>query len=94
MFQDSCRANEGNSLSFSLKNRVLKHWCLAVFRGPGGFKELQEACWNHFHLSRLHGAEFWPKKISWGFVCYQIPWNSSPRQGDITLKKALFNKKI
>ena len=42
--------NEELFLLSSIIIRVLKH-CLAVSRGPGGFRELREACMNHFHLS-------------------------------------------
>ena len=37
-----------------------------VSRGPAGFRELREACWNHVHILvplRLRSAEFWQKKI-------------------------------
>ena len=33
------------------KNRVIKHRCLAFYRGPGRFRKLWEACRKHFHLS-------------------------------------------
>ena len=36
---------------FSVQFRVQKLRLLAFPRGPGGFRELWEACRNHFHLS-------------------------------------------
>ena len=38
----------------SLTFRVLKHRRLAIFREPGGCRELRRACWNSFHLSCYH----------------------------------------
>ena len=58
-------------------------------RGPGKFRELREACRNHFHLPwilaplRLPGAELWPKHLLggiflsvygiWWFACILLP---------------------
>jgi len=36
---------------FSVKNRVLYKRFLAFYGGPGGFRELREACRKHFHGS-------------------------------------------
>ena len=38
-------------LCFSVKVGVVKQRCLAISLRPGGFRELREACRNHFHLS-------------------------------------------
>ena len=38
-------------LNFSVKFRVLKLRFVAFSQGPGGFREVQEAGRNHFHLS-------------------------------------------
>ena len=35
----------------SLLCQVLKYSCLHIFRGPAGFREIWEACWNRVHLS-------------------------------------------
>jgi hypothetical protein len=32
-------------------SRVTNQWALAVSRGPGWFRKLQQACWNEFNLS-------------------------------------------
>ena len=67
-------ANKVFSLIFSLKFRVLKLRFLAFTGGPGGFRELQEAGRNHFHLSwylLVPGITSHVQKSSWGkfYIC-------------------------
>ena len=50
---------------YRLNNRVVKHRCLALFQGPGRFRELREARLDSFRPIlvplRLYGDESWPK---------------------------------
>ena len=54
----------------SLTCLVLKLRFLAFPQGPGGFRELREACRNHFHLSWYllvpGDYELWPKTLLGG----------------------------
>ena len=57
---------------FPAKN-CFKHKLLAIFHGPGGFRELREACRNNFAPIlvplRLYGAEL-PPEIRLGEFCF------------------------
>ena len=65
-----------------MKIRVLKCRFLPVTRGPGGFRELREACRNHFQL-------FW--NLS-GAVVTTYNGKSNERIEIILLQMTIFQK--
>ena len=50
-FEGIGKDHKGMVLTLYIEQRVLKHKCLAFSRGPGGFRELQEAGTIHANLS-------------------------------------------